>query len=159
MAKRRKNKKNKQGPPGELIKSPAVHFEIEEDFEKLLPEYLSGLKPKETELQTIKKKKNEEHQSVEIDLHGLSLEAAKQSIDDFFHDFISFPPKADLKLTIITGKGRRSRDARPVLALEIPEYVLRKYRNYIVSHGNLPGELLLNDLPFKGYFSLVLRFQ
>jgi DNA-nicking Smr family endonuclease len=98
----------------------------------------------------------------EIDLHRCTVEEARRAIDAVFAQLVTpgtslWRQGALVRLKIITGKGKHSGPAGPVLAREIHRYVALTYASHIVSIEESPADVVLGGLPLRGHFHVVLR--
>lgn len=98
----------------------------------------------------------------EIDLHRCTVEEARRAIDAVFAQLVTpgtslWRQGSLLRLKVITGKGKHSGPAGPVLAREIHRYIAMTYANHIVSIEESPADVVLGGLPLRGHFHVVLR--
>lgn len=94
--------------------------------------------------------------NLSIDLHGLTLEEAK--------DFICLRLEALLDessslftVTIITGKGKHSGPGGSVLAKEIHRFVRQRFDAQITYIEESPSDLIVGQFPLRGHFRVSLR--
>ncbi len=92
----------------------------------------------------------------QVDLHGLTLHEALRALDATLQDFLASSQKR-LELTVITGKGLHSGAAGGVLVKEVHAYLLRTYRKCIFRIDPSPHETLVNGLPLRGFFNVILH--
>ena len=93
-----------------------------------------------------------------LDLHGYTLEEAKEFLDQFIEREILL--KGDkLTLRIITGKGLRSGPSGGVLAREIPLHVERKWAKRVLYMEESPAKLILGEIPIRGDFTVILNVR
>ncbi len=93
---------------------------------------------------------------IELDLHGKTLVEAQTAIDQKFNQVLS-ATSANIRIRVITGKGRHSGPGGWVLAREIHDYVRRQYNELIQSIDPSPADSLINGLPLRGFFDVELR--
>jgi DNA-nicking Smr family endonuclease len=101
-----------------------------------------------------------------IDLHGLTLEEAKSRVKGDIADAFSvvgkYQEKYLVEAKIITGKGKHSSSTSNksyeigILAKEIHGFVRSAYKNRIVQIGESPADLLVNGLPVRGHFTVII---
>lgn len=90
-----------------------------------------------------------------IDLHGLTLSQAKQTIFDAFSLFMKGHEKT-VKFTIVTGRGRHSGQDGPVLVLEMYAHVRQIFGPYIEKIDDDPAASMISGISLRGDFSLVV---
>ena len=129
-----KKSKNKIKQLGSKKKKSDDYIRLEEENFKLFEQSIKETNWKKVaqskEEKTYKKNLATSPKEVNevIDLHGSSLEEAKELLDDLVNKKISSLIEK-LTLKIITGKGKHSKEGTPVLAEEIPIYVKKQWKN------------------------------
>lgn len=93
----------------------------------------------------------------QIDLHGLTLRESQQQIDTLLRRVIS--KTANVRVKIITGKGRHRQQGEHLLARDVHSWLQHKYRAQIVEIESSPHDVRLGDLPLRGHFEVVLRHR
>ena len=151
MGKKRKHKIRqltpKEGFEDDFISMEEDSFEI---FKKAVEstDWKQIAQEKETPVEeAIKKKKSKKTTELvqTLDLHGHTLERAKEAIAILIANALQGNAEK-LTLTLITGKGRNSADGKPILAKEIPEYVKRKWKNRIIFCEESPADLSIDGV-------------
>jgi DNA-nicking Smr family endonuclease len=94
--------------------------------------------------------------SISVDLHGLTLSEACEVLDNriSYHFGTGF---SSVEALVITGKGIHSGPGGGVLAKEVHRHVVTRYRHSILSIETSPGETLINGIPFRGHFRVVIK--
>lgn len=157
MGKRRKHKIRQLKDKNPWLDSEDPNDDFMKSWESLdLADFDFIAKQKETPPPDLQQKKPSKGTFRSVDLHGLSLAAAKDRIDWVIrsHRAQSSEP---LKLRIITGKGHHSGPLGGVLVREIHGYVAITYRNSIVSMDESPARSCVNGIPLRGYFTVIIR--
>ncbi|MEZ4744230.1 MAG: Smr/MutS family protein [Bdellovibrionota bacterium] len=161
---RKKKRKIKQLTAKEA--SFGVHFEDEEDANRLLQEYLEkessedllkakGVVEEIKENTTARKLARNKQSKVTVDLHGLTLQEAKSYLDVKIASAFQMD-LSEIEFMIITGKGRHSDEAYGILAHEIHDYVVFKYRSRLIQIEESPSKVKVNGLPIRGHFKVIL---
>lgn len=142
-----------------------VRFDLEPDAEDIFLEAIENISAK-----SIAEKKKGHHETGErsraqkskdtpaetsIDLHGCTLDEAKQKIDSLFQQLLRLSGRTH-RIRIITGKGIHSRSTG-VLASEVHGYVLSQYRKHISEIQESPHSVKVGGIPIRGHFDLILR--
>ena len=151
-------------PFGDLYSpKPAVSIEEVEDPKALMEEYLDRMpnfdpnewKSDSDHASDRRKTATKSSQDVQIDLHGLFLDEAIYKVDSKIRELLN--SKAHIiNLKVITGKGRHSGPEGGVLPKEIHSYVRKKFKKHIVRMEESPADCMINGLPFRGHFTVVL---
>ena len=94
---------------------------------------------------------------IKIDLHGKTLEEAKDHVTREIKALLPPKPKGSIKIRIITGKGHHNRGSDSILANEIQPYIKRMFSDRIVSIQDSPGDIKALGLPIRGHFDVTLR--
>jgi hypothetical protein len=97
-----------------------------------------------------------ERRDVVIDLHRMTLAAAKALVERQLSAALAAAGGAPVTATIITGKGRHS-PGEGVLAREVHAFVVARWRAQIVAIEDAPADLVAFELPIKGHFRVVLK--
>jgi DNA-nicking Smr family endonuclease len=106
--------------------------------------------------QNLSKKNKKGLQTKSIDLHGLTVDEAVRKIDQLI-DSITAEKQGLVLIKVITGKGRHSGSAGPVLAKEIHYHVKNKYFQYIEQIQTSPADELVNGVPIRGHFDVTIK--
>jgi len=156
-----------------IPRQPAISFEDFAEADRVFQESLSGLlynpAPSDPSPQTgagptfpVSPKKGqraEKRRRVDhpvIDLHGLTLQQAKEYLDDRISRLLGAGSDV-LSVKIVTGKGLHSGPGGGVLAREIHRHVAAVYGHLIVSIEDSPGDTVIRGLPLRGHFNLRIR--
>ena len=143
----------------EKKKTAGVRFEEDkEDFSKLLEDYPltpQVLKEKETKKHPRKVSLNKKSVVI-IDLHGMTLDEAKDFLDKEITKKTN-EEKKPVSFKIITGKGLHSYRSKAKLPYLIHDYVRKKYNDSLIYIEESPGDVLLNGVPFRGHFLVTLK--
>ena len=91
-----------------------------------------------------------------IDLHGLTLQQAKEFLDDRLSRLMG-AGALTLTVKIVTGKGLHSGPGGAVLAKEIHRHVEAVYAKWIVSLEASPADVAIRGVPLRGHFCVKLR--
>jgi DNA-nicking Smr family endonuclease len=94
-------------------------------------------------------RKRVQEQTMQVDLHGMTVEKAMAAVD---RAIFQAKQRQVTKLRVITGRGLHSGPGGPVLAVEIYQYVA-KYLNSSVKILDASPELL-SGVALKGYFDV-----
>lgn len=97
-----------------------------------------------------------ERNNVVIDLHRLTLAAAKSVVERQLASALANAGGQHVTATIITGKGRHS-TGEGVLARDVHAFVIARFRALIISIEDAPADLVVFELPIKGHFRVVLK--
>ena len=160
--------KKKAGKP---IKPPhpehGVRFELEADAENLFKTAVDNMTASEGQASLLAKdqtsepapsKKKNPTEPFKIDLHGMTLDAARRHVDGRIHELLMrLSPGARATLNIITGKGLNSGMGGGVLAREIPDWVRERFAKHIVDMDESPAEVQLGGIPIRGYFRVTIK--
>jgi len=156
------------------IKNPVsghgVRFELESDAEDLFKTAVDAMGKRsrplnnkdddrdgQTSHQGAKSRKNKASPT-KIDLHGMTLEAARRYVDSRINDILAqLSPGASAALDIVTGKGLNSGSGGGVLAREIPEWVRQRFARHIVDMDESPAEVQLGGMPLRGNFRVTIK--
>lgn len=103
-----------------------------------------------------KTSKNKELKKI-LDLHGHTLKEAQGALDSLISEALASKKTSKITLKIITGKGLHSSGERGVLAREIPRYLETKWANRILFIEESPANLMINELPLRGDFTVILN--
>lgn len=103
-----------------------------------------------------KGKKSEPLPEIEIDLHHHSQDEAKQRITHRLAELKALHHR--VKVRVITGKGRRSKDGKGVLVRTIHSFVSTKFSKDIESIQPCPSDSTIDGRPIRGYFDVVFKF-
>ncbi len=154
--KKRKNQQNSH--TNKNVSSSSLHFELEENALELMEEHLALFKPcvkdadrgarQESPRQPVR-------HTVEIDLHGLTLEEAERWVMNAIDRVAPSRDKRTYK--IITGKGRHSNAGRGVLIREIYLFVLHRYGPWIERIEESPDGVRLGGEAIRGHFHVTLK--
>lgn len=93
----------------------------------------------------------------EIDLHGLTVEAAQRYVIEAIEGILSKSKGQVVNIRVITGKGHRSRGREPQLIHSIHHVVESRFKSRLVSIEVSPHELKIGDSYLKGHFDLKIR--
>lgn len=147
-------------------KSSGIQFEEVENANDILQAYMDEVEPKisfgepyedsKNQTRNSKKREPEKTKTISIDLHHLTLEEAISKTDQTIQ--IQSRNTGKVAFQIITGKGRHSGPQGPVLPSGIHDHVRAKYKNQIFHLDPCPTDNLINGLPLKGYFRVILIF-
>lgn len=169
MSKRRKSSSRlfrRVEDPLDLLESQTAHKKVgvcPEDFEwselmdqaDLDPDFLADkLEPYRAPDEVVKSK----IQKIEmiVDLHGLVLADAKESLTQQLWAELESNVEALLCVEVVTGRGRRSGDRGAVLAKEIHPFLCHTFARYIVSIEESPSENMYRGIALRGSFKVVL---
>lgn len=136
---------------------PQIKFDLEENAEQLMREAMDEVPEfidKENDLPQKPVATKSSSSFHELDLHSFTLAESQRRIDALFQQVIS---TQKVRIRIITGKGRHSRDGENLLARDVHAYVVQKYQDWIVEIEQSPHEVLLGSLPIRGHFEVVLK--
>lgn len=144
-----------------------VMFELEDDAEALFLKEFEGLtreaaeefaeQPKARPVPKGRsKKKAAPPLMVEIDLHHHTREQAEQALSRRLEELRSL--HHEVKVRIITGKGRRSKDGKGVLVRTIHSFVVSRFKADIASIQPCPSDSTVDGRPVRGYFDVVFKF-
>ncbi len=96
-------------------------------------------------------------QAIKIDLHRMTLGEAEAQVERVLSRLISgLAPGAQVKVQIITGKGRHSGGGAAVLPREIHRYVKKRFAAHLVTIEDSPADLVVGELPIRGHFHVTL---
>ena len=98
------------------------------------------------------KGKRSEHK---IDLHGLTVDEAKRTLDKVVMRALATAGDA-VTFHVVTGRGIHSGPGGGVLVSEIHRYVEERYGPRIVSIESSPAETQLGGLPWRGSFRVTI---
>jgi DNA-nicking Smr family endonuclease len=158
MAKRGKNKN----------RPPKIDFEIEEDADQIFRDYVENMgdipehersipEPKPIPSSKSKgAKRSSAADAKSIDLHGMTLKEAVQSVDRFLASII-FDLRGETTVKIITGKGRHSGPDGAVLPGGVHKHVNNTWRRHIVRIDESPEDVAIAGLPIRGHFEVRLK--
>lgn len=146
--------------------SLGVRFELEEDAEAIFREAIEGdeFRPEKVnfvEQRDQKPSKKRHHQAgkrISIDLHGMTVNDAKDHVREQIDSFRS-KKYAQVTFRIITGKGIHSGPEGGVLVREIYHYVVMMYRAEILRIDSSPEDTAVGGLPIRGHFDVSLSFK
>ena len=96
--------------------------------------------------------------ALEIDLHGLTLVDALLQVDMQIRYCFS-QGHLSIDALIITGKGLHSGKEGSILAREVHRHVSSKYRDTILQIEGSPASALVNGIPVRGHFRVVLKSE
>ena len=140
------------------VKSSSLHFEIEENALQLMEEHLALFKPHAKDADILARQESKKYSSsptVEIDLHGLTLDEAERKVVQAIARFPFAREKQTFK--IITGKGRHSSSGRGVLIREIYLFVVHRYGPWIERIEESPDGVRLGGEAIRGHFHVKLK--
>ena len=147
-------KKNKDKYPS------GVSFELEDDAKQIFLDAIDDVdanaKNEELSVETQKSKQSSERQ-IDLDLHGLSLSEAKSKVETTIESHRS--SCVTLKVKVVTGKGRHSGSSGSVLPRGVHDFVCQRFGKEIVSLEECPDDVMVNGLPIRGHFNVVIRFK
>lgn len=151
--------RNKGNKIIEFTSSP-LQFEIEENAREMLEEHLALFKPHVKDAdnkarQTKEVSKRTASPTVEIDLHGMTLDEAEKWVIQIIAQAPSSTEKRTYK--IITGKGRHSSSGRGVLIREIYLFVVHRYGPWIERIEESPDGVRLGGVAIRGHFHVTLK--
>ncbi len=154
-----KSKGRNKGNKNIEIPSSPLQFEIEENALELMEEHLALFKPRVKDADTKTRQKREvskrtASQTVEIDLHGMTLDEAEKWV---IHIIGSARFTTEQTFKIITGKGRHSRSGRGVLIREIYLFVVHRYGPWIERIEESPDGVRLGGEAIRGHFHVTLK--
>ena len=164
MSKKRKVKNDDHKAPNKL---PSVETESEEESRKIFLEAmskLSGSKPpdKDSHAQSAggqargNRSIHAKNQPREIDLHGLTLDEAKERVRVRLLTILR-ELSGQTTFIIITGKGRHSGPGGSVLASQIHSFVRTHFAAHIVHIEESPSDVTIGGVPIRGHFRVTLR--
>jgi DNA-nicking Smr family endonuclease len=93
---------------------------------------------------------------LQIDLHGLTLAEALAQVDIQIR-YCFEQGHSSIEALIITGKGLHSGSEGGILAKEVHRHISSKYRNTILKIEESPAAALINGIPVRGHFCVVLK--
>jgi DNA-nicking Smr family endonuclease len=94
--------------------------------------------------------------SLQIDLHGLTLAEALDQVDVQIR-YCFEQGYSSIEALIITGKGLHSGSEGGILAREVHRHISGKYRSMILQIEESPASTLLNGVPIRGHFRVILK--
>jgi len=149
------------------VSGHGVRFELESDAEKLFKSAVDAMshrsapliaKDEDRSAHNFAKSRKNKASPVKIDLHGMTLEAAKRYVDNRINDIlVHLAPGASAAVDIVTGKGLNSGSGGGVLAREIPEWVRQRFARHIVEMDESPAEVQLGGIPLRGNFRVTIK--
>lgn len=159
----RKNKGRSPEEGGRPPKLPAHDKAAEEEADRVFLEAMAhmGKIPSKDRLQDEIDKNNAARRPAKVtgptklDLHHCTLPEARGRVDGLLGNLVA-TIKAPVTVQIITGKGRHSGPGGGVLASEIHRHVCQRYAQYIVHIEDSPSDVVVGDLPIRGYFHVTL---
>ena len=92
----------------------------------------------------------------DVDLHGMTLAEAEAHIRSALRNLLASRP-GQVSVRIITGKGLHSGEFGSVLARRIHELVSREFAREIVEIQDSPAETMVDGLPIRGHFDVLLK--
>lgn len=166
MAKKKKKHRTKKTEDvGQDSVYAPVRFNLEPDAEDIFLAAIENISAKsiaekkrshhETGKKTQQQKPKASPAETTIDLHGCTLDEAKQKIDSLFQQLLRHPGHK-CRIRIITGKGIHSRTSG-VLAAEVHGYVVARYQKYISEIQESPHSVKVGGIPIRGHFDLIFR--
>lgn len=138
-----------------------IRFRIETNARQMLQDAIDTMpthidKEENTSEASVKKPAARTRIAVhQIDLHGLTLRESQQQIDALLRRVVS--KTANVRVKIITGKGRHKQQGEHLLARDVHSWLQHKYRAQIVEIESSPHDVRIGDLPLRGHFEVVLR--
>ena len=151
---RNRNNPNQNKP----VMPSSLRFELEENALELMEEHLALFKPrvKDADKRTPEppSKRTLSH-TMEIDLHGLTLEEAERRVTQTIDGVTLGRDTRTFK--IITGKGRHSNSGRGVLIREIYLFVVHRYGPRITRIEESPDGVRLGGEAIRGHFHVTLK--
>ena len=159
-----KRGKNKNRPP-------KIDFEIEEDADQIFRDYVENMgdipehersfpeaKPIPPSKSSSKSsgKRSSGGDAKSIDLHGMTLNEAVRAVDRFL-DGVVFDLRGEVRVKIITGKGRHSGPDGAVLPGGVYKHVKSTWRRHIVRIDESPQDVSIAGLPIRGHFDVRLK--
>ena len=144
------------------VTSSSLHFEIEDNARELMEEHLALFKPhvKDADNKACQRRevsKRTASPTIEIDLHGMTLDEAEKWVIQIISQNPSSGEKRAYK--IITGKGRHSNSGRGVLIREIYLFVVHRYGPRIERIEESPDGVRLGGEAIRGHFHVTLKGQ
>ncbi len=154
-------KKKKKEKPKQ--RSPELKIELEPDAASLFHQAVNNFSQTQWDLEKKEPPSPSAKQATtmnlkqELDLHGLTLEEAKNTVSQFIQDHAD-SGKGEVKLKIITGKGRHSTQKGGVLSRDIHSFVVKNFQNIIVSIESAPADTeIAEGVLWRGHFHLSIR--
>ncbi|RZA12358.1 MAG: hypothetical protein EOP10_31530 [Proteobacteria bacterium] len=135
-----------------------MRFEIEENAIQMMEEHLSLFKPHAKSADTKARHESVKRPplaTVEIDLHGLTVEEAEREVTEAIARHQLSLEKRTFK--IITGKGRHSSSGRGILIREIYLFVVHRYGPWIERIEESPDGVRLGGEAIRGHFHVTLK--
>ncbi len=138
-----------------------IHFHLEKNAAQMMRDAVASMPAQSDKDRVAKDKKPPPHKqrprpsSYQIDLHGLTLRESQQRIDALLRRVVV--GKNNVRVKIITGKGRHQQRGEHLLARDVHSWLRHKYRAQIVAIEQSPHDVKIGDLPLRGHFAVVLR--
>ena len=154
-------RKRKKKRPIELDKDLSLNVYLEDNAEELFLEALEQEFPEDAGVDSDEPKVDSrspksEAQTHTIDLHGLNLHEAEETLFNFIKLKMATSVQDQITLKIITGRGKHSKDG-PVLADGIYRYVRKRFKERIVRIESAPVEASIDGLPVRGHFHVIMN--
>lgn len=155
--------------PKQLKESPSIQFEVEDDALELMEQAMesvpsdihrekSGSGSSDPISSGSQPKSGKPTGTKSIDLHGHTLAEAKDRVRRTFQEIFSAARSGTMTITIITGKGLHSGPGGSVLPRDVHHFVKTEFANKIDSIESSPADNLINGIPIRGHFKVVLRW-
>jgi DNA-nicking Smr family endonuclease len=137
----------------------SLRFEIEENAEELLAQYLEAIpedigRLREQDLEISHEKKSPSPAPLRhfiLDLHGYSLAEAESETTLRISQLLQ-AKAGPFSLKVITGRGIHSGQSGSILVREIYRFILSTFRANIAKIDAPPAESTIDGLPLRGFF-------
>lgn len=153
-----KSKKLKNSPKNSAPVPSSIRFELEENAVELMEQHLALFEPSRKDKErseTPAPSKRLSTRTIEIDLHGLTVEEAERRVQELI---AKFPYEAEARtFKIITGKGRHSRAGQGILIREIYLFVKHRFGPHIVRIEEAPDSVRIGGEAIRGHFHVTLK--
>lgn len=160
------SKKYNKGPKRKPLPAPAkksLNIELEEDA---AAQFMDALERFDADSWSASKNQSPRRAtpsteitrlSTSLDLHGMTLEAAKAAVTVFIQGHRA-QGKGAVSLKIITGKGLHSGPGGGVLSREVHSFVVKAFQSIIVNIEAAPADTEISrGVLWRGHFSLTIK--
>lgn len=100
------------------------------------------------------KAKNSRTENFKIDLHGMTLDEAKNYSVSRIKSITSQNKGKKISIEVITGRGLHSKDFKPVLADDLYSFLSNKYSGIYRNIDPAPMDNTIDGIPVKGSFKI-----